>query len=819
MKTYSLLKFLNEPVADLLDSGEEYCFKSLSYAAEIDYNSDAVSQVSVPVIQRDYAQGRPENQTMREKFIEKIFTHLETGEQLKLDFIYGTIQYTPYGTVFMPLDGQQRLTTLYLIHWYIIKKETPEESEDYAGFNELLSKFSYETRDTSRRFFNELIDFSPNGPIDRSIKDSYWFSDHFELDPTVSGVINTLKTIEETYLNSIKRGALLESLLTDTIVFYVLPMDKFKLTDDLYIKLNARGKILSSFENFKADYIGFTKKQKELETDLKLPNGITMPHYDYIANKFDNDWTNLFWQEAKKQKTSKKNMESADFLDAYFFRFIHRLFINNFLLTYTGSDINKDPVYKELLRKEAELTYSDFDFYTEHSLISGSTVTELEILLDFYLKHHETIKNLVTPLWEISLQWDIYKERYTMTERMIFDAVNHYIINNAKDSDLDQERFREWIRIVWNLISDPDIRSIEANKTVMGVIRSISKYSGRFHSEIITGALDEFITSLRNIHKAQLQEEKHKAALMEGDSSEAKQWKHLIHKAESHKLFEGSIGFLLQDAAVPHDLDRRLALAEKIFDKNRPFELLKNQQHTLMRYVIARFKDYSELSAFNFSDNEINWKTYLRRNETVKGIISELINLPSIKEACDKIQQALVDNSILVNANSKESKAHKNLYSDNIFHSWMQYDGVNKLRWREHHIYAYRPSAWYSKVMIDGNRNELTQALIGRFSLEQPNFRCRDSNFFMGEAYDLFWRGSGIVITFHFDIQNYLHIGLWSELNPELALKHSITNDWIERYTFAIDNIINMDDVKGFIGSFEQKITVENTNSLLVPLI
>ena len=42
-------------------------------------------------------------------------------------------------------------------------------------------------------------------------------------------------------------------------------MDQFKLTDDLYIKLNARGKVLSPFENFKADLIGFVKNDPTFE--------------------------------------------------------------------------------------------------------------------------------------------------------------------------------------------------------------------------------------------------------------------------------------------------------------------------------------------------------------------------------------------------------------------------------------------------------------------------------------------------------------------------------------------------------------------------
>ena len=816
MKTYSLLQFLSEPVSQILDSSEEYSFRSISPAAFTNQNSDALSKIIIPVIQRDYAQGREENEVMRGEFIGSMFSSLETGEPLKLDFIYGTLQRISGDTRFLPLDGQQRLTTLFLLHWYIIKKEIPEDADDEILYKTLLSKFSYETRDTSRRFFAELINFSPAvDSIVKEISESYWFSDHFKLDPTVSGVLNTLETIEGFYKKSDKKGELMKALLKGCIVFYVLPMDRFKLTDDLYIKLNARGKILSSFENFKADFVGFIKKQIEFGSSVTLPNGIAMPHYDYIGNKFDNDWSNLFWSEIMKKRKGRENNEPAELLDAHFFRFIHRLLINNFILDYTGTDINKDTIYKELLSKEADLKYSTFDFYIQNHLISTSTVREMENLLDFYLSSFSSIRELIMPLWDTEAKWDIYSEKYSMTDRMLFDAVNQYILNNPKIG-LDESAFREWIRIVWNLISDPDIRSIEANKAVMHVIRSIAPYSGRINAALADVSLDDYIGSLKNIHHGQLMEEKQKASLMAGKDSI--QWQQQIYRAETHKFWEGNIGFLLQGSIFPNELGSRYSIAEQIFDSKKPFRLWEGQEHVLMRYIIASITSYNELSGFNFSDNEINWKTYLRRSSIVKNIISKLISSSTMEEVHSQIKQAIRNDSQLLNANRKEAMAHKNLYSDNSFHAWMQNDGVNKLRWRESHIYAYRQSAWYSKVMIDGFRNELTQALIERFDLEQPPFRCRNSNYFMGEHYELFRNLGQNRVSFYFDIYNKLHIGLWSEYNPGLASEHNIKDDWIEIHTFEIDDIASSDNISGYISSIEQAITTA-AGSLLISML
>lgn len=817
MKTYSLLQFLSEPVNQILDSSEEYSFRSINPESYVAAGNNAISKIIIPVIQRDYAQGRKENMAMREEFIASMFSSMEKGEKLKLDFIYGTLQRMPGATHFLPLDGQQRLTTLFLLHWYIIKMEIPHDSEQEIHYRALLSKFSYETRDTSRRFFTELIKFRPVAySVVKQISDSYWFSDHFKLDPTVDGVLNTLRTIEGFYQKSEKKGDLMHALRDGAIIFYVLPMDRFKLTDDLYIKLNARGKILSPFENFKADFIGFIKTQPELSASVILRNGITMPHYDHIGNKLDNDWSNLFWSEIKARTKQLENKGPAKSLDVYFFRFIHRIFINNYILNYNAADINKDTVYRELINKEADLKYSSFDFYTQKRLINKTVVMEMEILLDFYLKNTTEISSCTVPLWNIGTAWDLYNDKYTMTDRMLFDAVNQYILNNRRD-EFNKNAFKEWIRIVWNLISDPDIRSIESNKTVMQLIRDIAAYSGCINKALAGGDLDGKIDSLKNIHLAQLLEEKQKASLMDGNCGE--EWKEQIHNAESHKLLEGNIGFLLHGIKEPCQLQSRFSIAEKIFDSRKPFTLLKGQQHALMRYIIACFTDYGDLTSFNFSDNEINWKNYLRRNSKVKHIISKLLDCSNIEEVVSKIKDSLEKDSILTEANSKEKKAHKNLYSDNKFHSWMQNDGVNKLRWRDKHIYAYRQSAWYSKVMIDGYRNELTHRLIDRFNLEEPNYRCSNSNYFMGENYELFRDLNGIRINFYFDIHNNLHIGIWSEYNPKLSLEREIKDAWIEVHSFEIDDITGIGDINGFIIAIEQKIIAADPESLLLSMI
>ena len=81
--------------------------------------SGNVSKIEIPMIQRDYAQGRKSSDVskIRSRFLESLYNSLTQKKSIKLDFVYGEI--TDNNTL-IPLDGQQRLTTLFLLHLYLI---------------------------------------------------------------------------------------------------------------------------------------------------------------------------------------------------------------------------------------------------------------------------------------------------------------------------------------------------------------------------------------------------------------------------------------------------------------------------------------------------------------------------------------------------------------------------------------------------------------------------------------------------------------------------------------------------------------------------
>ena len=147
-------------------------------------------RILIPIIQRDYAQGRKTTKVVRDSFLDALFNYLnENKPNRDLDFVYGSLIESDGITDFIPLDGQQRLTTVFLLHWYLCQiSDNIEKKNEFK--NALLknekSLFTYETRSSSKEFCDALmcndIDFN-------TLLESDMDSKHIYLDNSLSKTI------------------------------------------------------------------------------------------------------------------------------------------------------------------------------------------------------------------------------------------------------------------------------------------------------------------------------------------------------------------------------------------------------------------------------------------------------------------------------------------------------------------------------------------------------------------------------------------------------------------------------------------------------
>ena len=315
-----------------------------------------IRDITIPRLQRDYAQGREGHKIgqIRKDFLTDLHNAVRNNTSCQLNFIYGKFDnITPdptginaYKASFLPLDGQQRLTTLFLLHWYASRKD------GYGAQDATFDNFSYHTRFTSEAFgdflrsvkhltpdadeITWLKDICPawdqNTPfpssdcdntgniLSRWLANKYHFSSSWKHDPTVSGMLVMLDAIHAKFYDV---PCLLEKLTQacSSITFNFLPITEISAdADDIFIKMNSRGKLLTEFEYFKADF-------------LRL---LGECHYEALQNvkqKIDRDWEPCFWHLAKSSEaldgSSSTKLTTSD-LDLYLIRYV------NFILDTFG---------------------------------------------------------------------------------------------------------------------------------------------------------------------------------------------------------------------------------------------------------------------------------------------------------------------------------------------------------------------------------------------------------------------------------------------------------------------------------------------------
>lgn len=249
-----------------------------------------VKEIEIPIIQRDFAQGRRDDQTsvIRERFLDTLIRAATTGEPMSLDFIYGDV--TVDSGLLQPLDGQQRLTTLYLLHWYVASR---------AGILESSApwlKFSYATRPTARDFTATLGDnpfLAPKDSPSKWITDQPWFVYPWQNDPTISSMLVILDAIHERFASDTDFSAVWSRLdqrpTADdrgAIWFLFLPVPDMQRGEDLYIKMNSRGRPLTAFEVFKADFESIIKE-------------VDPGRYNHLAERIDGRWADVLWEYKK----------------------------------------------------------------------------------------------------------------------------------------------------------------------------------------------------------------------------------------------------------------------------------------------------------------------------------------------------------------------------------------------------------------------------------------------------------------------------------------------------------------------------------------
>lgn len=641
--------------------------------------------IKIPIIQRDYAQGREDVNDIRNSFLETLYNCISKNDRINLDFIYGYQSQEDKEDkdlkTFIPIDGQQRLTTLFLIHWYLSVKEGKVPQMKEIFIKDRKSKFTYEIRPSSKEFCEAMLMNADNiklnnlieNKISSTIKDSSWFYLSWNYDPTIQSILNMLDEIHKKFKDS--TDELWDRLFNqETITFYFLDLKEFNLTDDLYIKMNSRGLLLTESENFKAKLEQHIKKNN---LKINYPLYINNKEVDlltYFSTKIDTDWTNLFWNYTNEKKDNLDNL-IMNFFKAFIINEIasKESKENKEIINELNNLLDKNEKHSSLIR-----LVNFFDSSTIEKLIKildliSNDNKKFNVLLNefFYYNEEGTFKAIIERDVSFSL-------------RIMFHAYCQYllkwsIVENNKIKFKDIDGLKNWMRIIHNLTentltynsTDDFVRSIKT------INRLISKSNDILN---IIKDLDE----LTGFDSEQFKEEKIKAHLLIRSDG----WDSLIYDIEQHGYFKGQIGFILflsgienyynnhnnkcdwdekQNEKYKNEFSIYAKIAKCLFnDKGLKDEIKKDY---LMERALLTFGDYLIMEGYNHSflidsDRDISWKRLLKRDKDVANhniIVKNLFTELNKNENNELNTEEIIDTlKGIIDTHSKNNKNEKN---------------------------------------------------------------------------------------------------------------------------------------------------------------
>lgn len=477
------------------------------------FEEEKYEYIYIPRIQRDYAQGRTDSEATVIR--DNILDDVASCEPLSWGIIFGVSEKREMEDgsskkCFIPIDGQQRLTTLYLLTLYAEKK--------HDVIFEYRAEFNYETRSASRDFLSALVENwcgekEEGKDLKEHILNQGWFLNYWALDPTVDAVLNMLNAIDLRFREVPK---VFENL--ERISFEFLDLKNLNLNETLYLKMNSRGKKLSQFDKIKSEIdkilpdeilddfdCGFSLYEEDKDSHLKTLSSFA-EKWRYCI---DREWSNLFWD---------KNSHNFD---------IPLLaFMSNWLIVCAGEK------YRHIDNLMA-LNYKNKDFFLPWKYF-GDYLNETNTK-----KYFEGIALLLNKLC-YNRKNDIVKKLKSIPKSYQERALQFGLLS-FEGNDYSSEEFTEWKRFILNY----SMNCVSDRESFFDYVNRIRKDFASRSTNILyhLASLHEQKVNEPNM---QLCEEYFKAKILICNNELSP----LIREAEKHPMLNGRLRPLLVDGGI-----------------------------------------------------------------------------------------------------------------------------------------------------------------------------------------------------------------------------------------------------------------------------
>lgn len=332
----------------------------------------SLNRLIVPEIQREYVWGN--NTDVLTQFLNDIRAkaepcsvchHVHAAKSMNVGFLYS---YKPnyvkrsYERILDEylIDGQQRITTLFLLLLY--RASVEDRLSDFLAIIRAYDgpstiAFNYKVRNLTQRFVLDLISWTEKMGkkafdfVDSMDDTPSWMLDDYLTDPTVMAMISAIKVMRDVFKDD--DNYYFDFLLTN-IRFWHFKTEATSQGEELYITMNLRGEQLSDNEMTKA---------RALPQDELTNHGM-----DWES------WQTFFWRNRKKSVENPNADKGFNAflacIEGYVSFFKGKAYKANIFditsamwaLQYvTGNDVkdgNGNTVFSNNFRKELETKYN-----------------------------------------------------------------------------------------------------------------------------------------------------------------------------------------------------------------------------------------------------------------------------------------------------------------------------------------------------------------------------------------------------------------------------------------------------------------------------
>jgi uncharacterized protein with ParB-like and HNH nuclease domain len=510
------------------------------------------------------------------------------------------------------IDGQQRMTTLFLLLVYLSTKENQQDKFKMFYFKDDILKFDYKVRESAHEFMLHFVTHLLNGNDADDVPNQYWYFSEYKYDMTIQSLMENYKIIK----NYLSKSELSLEYVESNIEFWYFDTDKSSQGEELYIYMNGRGESVSPNENIKASLL------KDLSENEKHKWGL----------KWE-EWQNFFWKWRGKNQNADNGLNE-------FLRWIK-------IIEHIKSD--GDSAIEKLSTEIRRIKEKD--------RVQGDCLSF--ILIERYFSGIDRLMKIKEGLY-LKCQW--FSERPDIKEYFVLFPMLMYAV---KYPEYNENNIKRFVRFFFNIARFDNLTKSPYNALV-SIVRITNNFLG---SEFVV------VTDLCNFKNAfeviLTEEEMTKLAIykIHNDTNrteiEASFW-----KAEDFKLCNGTISFLWDCIGYnrePYAFDNKkhgeycrcLSVFTALF-KN-PNDLLRRSLLTKGDYKI--WDGYStSLDASRYSflrNNDSEWEWHFTRTSNMilavsKDLIIDFIKRQEINVELDKekILNNIIDDYI-ENCNTK----------------------------------------------------------------------------------------------------------------------------------------------------------------------